>query len=202
MRWPNRGSLQSVPLPGSSTGCSSTAWRMCRARWRRRIGPSGIPGGRSLITITLSAADAATHVTENPLMPTAFRDQEVAITLVLLAVLGGIFLKGFKEAIGIAVLIVGAYLLLNIVVVAAGFYEMAMQPQIIGNWQSSLLSNYNNNPLLMIGTSLLVFPRLALGLSGFETGVGLMPLVRGDPDYNPERPAGRIHNTKKMLTVA
>ena len=155
-----------------------------------------------LITITLSAADAATHVAENPLVPTAFRDQEVAITLVLLAVLGGIFLKGFKEAIGIAVLIVGAYLLLNIVVVAAGFYEMAMQPQIIGNWQSSLLTNYNNNPLLMIGASLLVFPRLALGLSGFETGVGLMPLVRGDEGDEPNRPAGRIRNTTKMLTLA
>jgi len=155
-----------------------------------------------LITITLSAADAATHVAENPLVPTSFGDQEVAITLVLLAVLGGIFLKGFKEAIGIAVLIVGAYLLLNIVVVAAGFYEMAMQPQIIGNWQSSLLSNYNNNPLLMIGASLLVFPRLALGLSGFETGVGLMPLVRGDEGDEPNRPAGRIRNTTKMLTLA
>jgi hypothetical protein len=155
-----------------------------------------------LITITLSAADAATHVAENPHVPTSFRDQEVAITLVLLAVLGGIFLKGFKEAIGIAVLIVGAYLLLNIVVVAAGFYEMAMQPQIIGNWQSSLLSNYNNNPLLMIGASLLVFPRLALGLSGFETGVGLMPLVRGDEGDEPNRPAGRIRNTTKMLTLA
>jgi hypothetical protein len=155
-----------------------------------------------LITITLSAADAATHVTENPLVPSAFRGQEVAITLVLLAVLGGIFLRGFKEAIGIAVLIVGAYLSLTMVVVAAGFYEMAMQPQMVGNWQSSLLSNYNSNPLLMIGASLLVFPRLALGLSGFETGVGLMPLVRGDEGDEPNRPAGRIRNTTKMLTLA
>ena len=61
-----------------------------------------------LITITLSAADAATHVTENPLVLTAFRDQELAITLVLLTVLGGIFLRGFKEAIGIAALAAGA----------------------------------------------------------------------------------------------
>jgi hypothetical protein len=155
-----------------------------------------------LITITLSAADAATHVAENPLVPTAFRDQEVAITLVLLAVLGGIFLRGFKEAIGIAVLIVGTYLLLTMAVVAVGFFEMAMQPQNIGSWQSSLLSNYNSNPLLMIGASLLVFPRLALGLSGFETGVGLMPLVRGDEGDEPNRPAGRIRNTTKMLTLA
>src|SRR3712207_2347610 len=61
-----------------------------------------------LVTITLSAADAAVHVAENPLVPTFLHGQEVAITLVLLAVLGAIFLKGFREAIGIAVLIVGA----------------------------------------------------------------------------------------------
>ena len=154
-----------------------------------------------LVTITLSAADAAVHVTENPLVPRFLHDQEVAITLLLLAVLGAIFLKGFREAIGVAVAIVGAYLLLNLVVVAVGFYEIATHPQSLTDWTGALFSNYGN-PLVMIGASLLVFPRLALGLSGFETGVGMMPLVRGDPDDDPERPRGRIHNTRMMLTVA
>ena len=54
----------------------------------------------------------------------------------------------------------------------------------------------------MIGVSLLVFPRLALGLSGFETGVSMLPLVRGNPEDDPVRPEGRIRNTRKMLTVA
>ena len=54
----------------------------------------------------------------------------------------------------------------------------------------------------MIGVSLLVFPRLALGLSGFETGVSMMPLVRGDAEDDPERPEGRIRNSRKMLLVA
>ena len=100
-----------------------------------------------------------------------------------------------------AVVIVGAYLLLNLVVVAVGFYEIAMHPQSFTDWTGALFSNYGN-PLVMIGVSLLVFPRLALGLSGFETGVGMMPLVRGDEGDDPERPAGRIRNTRKMLTVA
>jgi hypothetical protein len=154
-----------------------------------------------LVTITLSGADAAVHVAENPLVPAFLHGQEVVITLALLAVLGAIFLKGFREAIGIAVLIVGVYLLLNLVVVAVSFYEITMHPQSVTDWSDALFSNYGN-PLLMIGASLLVFPRLALGLSGFETGVGMMPLVRGDPDDDPERPAGRIRNTRKMLTVA
>jgi hypothetical protein len=154
-----------------------------------------------LVTITLSAADAAVHIAENPMVPESFRDLEVVITLVLLAVLGGIFLKGFREAIGIAVYIVGAYLLLNLIVVVVGFYEITTHPQSVASWQDALFANYGN-PLLMLGASLLVFPRLALGLSGFETGVGLMPLVRGEAEDEPERPAGRIHNTRKMLTVA
>jgi hypothetical protein len=154
-----------------------------------------------LVTITLSSADAAVHVAENPLVPGFLHDQELLITLVLLAILGAVFLKGFKEAIGIAVLIVGVYLLLNLVVVAVGFYEIATHPQSVIDWQHALFTNYGN-PLLMIGASLLVFPRLALGLSGFETGVGMMPLVRGDPDDDPERPSGRIRNTRKMLTLA
>ncbi|MDF2701506.1 MAG: hypothetical protein K0S10_450, partial [Rubrobacteraceae bacterium] len=154
-----------------------------------------------VLTITLSAADATAHIVENPLVPEYFHDKRVIVTLVLLAVLGAIFLRGFREAIGIAVLVVISYLLLNLVVVAFGFYVMATDPQTIEDWRSSLFTSYGS-PLAMLGVSLLVFPRLALGLSGFETGVGLMPLVRGDPDDDPERPAGRIRNTRKMLTLA
>ena len=43
---------------------------------------------------------------------------------------------------------------------------------------------------------MLLFPQLALGLSGFETGVAVMPLVKGDPDDTEEHPTGRIRNTK------
>jgi hypothetical protein len=154
-----------------------------------------------LVTITLSAADATAHVVENPLVPSALHDQRVAITLLLLVTLGAIFLKGFREAIGIAVLIVAAYLTLNMIVVAVGFYEIVTHPQNVVSWQDALFSNYGN-PLVMIGASMLVFPQLALGLSGFETGVGMMPLVRGETEDDPARPTGRIRNTRRMLTAA
>jgi hypothetical protein len=154
-----------------------------------------------VVTITLSAADATAHIVENPLMPTYLHDKSITITLALLTLLGAVFLKGFREAIGIAVVVVISYLLLNLVVVVVGIYTIAADPGTIAGWQNALFANYGN-PLTMIGVSLLVFPRLALGLSGFETGVGLMPLVRGEEGDDPEHPAGRIHNARKMLTAA
>src|SRR3954454_4766635 len=133
-----------------------------------------------LVTMTLSAADATAHVVENPFVAGFLQGREVLITLVLLGVLGAVFLKGFKEAIGIAIVVVGIYLLLNLLVVAVGLYESATHPKYVADWSEVLFSSYGSSPLAMIGVSLLVFPRLALGLSGFETGVSMMPLVRGE----------------------
>jgi hypothetical protein len=55
-----------------------------------------------VITITLSAADGTAHLIRNPFVPQWLHHQE-GLTLLLLALLGAVFLKGFKEAIGIAV---------------------------------------------------------------------------------------------------
>ena len=54
----------------------------------------------------------------------------------------------------------------------------------------------------MVGLALLVFPKLALGLSGFETGVAVMPHIEGEPGDTEERPTGRIHGARKLLTTA
>jgi hypothetical protein len=156
-----------------------------------------------VITITLSAADATAHVVENPIFPHAWHGTftDVAITLFLITLLGLVFLKGFGEAIGIAVGIVAVYLAMNVVVVAKGFYEIARHPEALGNWQDALFT-LHGNPLAMIGAALLVFPKLALGLSGFETGVVVMPLVKGNEGDSEEQPTGRIANTRKLLTAA
>src|SRR5262245_1881578 len=69
-----------------------------------------------MITITLSAADATAHIIGNPFVPASW-NHPVLLTLMLLAALCAIFLKGFKEAIGLAVVIVGVYLALNTVVI-------------------------------------------------------------------------------------
>src|SRR5678815_1772972 len=80
-----------------------------------------------VITITLSAADATAHIIENPFTPALLKHQ-IGVTLVLVAVLGAIFLRGFKEAIGIAVVLVGVYLLLNVIVVGYGLFVLVTHP--------------------------------------------------------------------------
>ncbi|WP_185974588.1 APC family permease [Deinococcus detaillensis] len=154
-----------------------------------------------VITITLSAADAAAHLTENPLLKSVLGGAQVPVTLCLLALLGAVFLKGFNEAIGIAVVLVIVYLALSGVVVVDGLWLVAHRPQVFPDWIASLRQGYAS-PLSLIGGALLVFPRLALGLSGFETGVVVMPLIKGDADDTETKPAGRIRNGKKLLTTA
>ena len=176
-----------------------------------------------IITITLSAADATAHIIENPFTPALLKHQ-LGVTLILLALLGTVFFKGVKEAIGIAVFLVAIYLLLNFLVIGFGLVEIFSHPHHIPEWKSALLNHphVHGNPWLVIGISLIVFPRLALGLSGFETGVAVMPLVRGDKDLSTDewddihstRDAqvqkpdtesllkSRIRNTRKLLRTA
>jgi hypothetical protein len=151
--------------------------------------------------ITMSAADATAHVVENPFVGGALQGHEVVVTLVLLALLGGVFLKGFAEAIGIAVALVAVYLALNVVVVVVALAHVIGHPVVVGDWTAALTGKYSD-PLVMVGVALLVFPKLALGLSGFETGVAVMPLVRGAPTDTEQDLAGRIAGTRRLLSTA
>ncbi|WP_327313429.1 amino acid transporter [Streptomyces sp. NBC_01235] len=154
-----------------------------------------------MITITLSAADAAAHVVENPFAPHWMADGNEWITLVLVGALGAVFLKGFREAIGIAVVLVGTYLALNLVVLAVSAHEILTHPVRIGDWTDAMTAEHSS-PWIMVGVALVVFPKLALGMSGFETGVAVMPQVKGDPTDTFENPTGRVRDTRKLLTTA
>lgn len=159
-----------------------------------------------VITMTLSAADAAKHAIENPFLHPLLGEHQILITLALLTALALVFLKGFKEAIGVASAAAVPYLLLNVVVLARGAMEIFSHPTLLAEWRSALAVK-GDMATLMAG-ALLIFPKLALGLSGFETGVSVMPLIDGgdqDKDYIPRTgapPAGRIRNAKRLLISA
>ncbi|ASW54483.1 APC family permease [Plantactinospora sp. KBS50] len=154
-----------------------------------------------IITITLSAADATAHILENPYLPAALRGTQVSVTLLLIAGLGAVFLKGFQEAIGIAVTLVAVYLALNAVVIAVALARLLAHPTLVGDWRAALLREHPH-PLGIAIIALIVFPRLALGLSGFETGVAVMPLIRGGKGEQPRRPEGRIRGARRLLSTA
>ena len=166
-----------------------------------------------VITKTLSAADAAEHLIHNPLwMKTpAFLHSQMAVTMFLLVMLGAMFLRGFREVIALAVAIVAVYLLLNITIIVSGIWHLWINPDKFAAWYAAVAAGdwylehapvAGNNALSVVAICLLLFPKLALGLSGFETGVAVMPLVRGRQDDDPQKPLGRIRNTQKLLATA
>jgi hypothetical protein len=159
-----------------------------------------------VITMTLSAADAAKHAIENPYFHDVLGDHQVLVTLAFLTVLAAVFLKGFKEAIGLATAAAVPYLALNLVVLGRGAWEVLAHPTLLGDWRSALAAKGDFS--LVVAGALLVFPKLALGLSGFETGVTVMPLIDGgeaDRGHDPRTggaPRGRVANTRKLLVTA
>lgn len=156
-----------------------------------------------VITITLSAADATSHILENPVVQQLnfVPHNPVFCTSLLLLLLAGVFLMGFREAIGISTALVIAYIGLNLYVLTVGGQKIMANPALLGNWQLQLNTQYLN-PLAMVAAAALVFPKLALGLSGFETGVSVMPLVRGAESDDPNQPKKLIANTRKLLLSA
>ncbi|WP_436971072.1 amino acid transporter [Micromonospora coxensis] len=157
-----------------------------------------------IVTITLSAADATVHLLENPYLPDAVPRGDVAavvVTAVLLLVLGGVFLMGFSEAVSVAIPLVVVFLALNAVIVVAGLAEVVADPSLLANWTAALTAGGTGVGDL-VGPAVLAFPLLVLGLSGFETGVSMMPLVKGEGAARQERLAARIRNTRRLLTTA
>lgn len=155
-----------------------------------------------IITITLSAADATAHLIENPFVHGWLEGKMMIVTLCLIGLLGAVFLKGFGEAVGIAVVLVLTYLALNAIVVGEGLLRLFSEPHVFADWRDALAHTHGGNPIALIGVCLLVFPKLALGLSGFETGVAVMPLVKGSKNDTERNPVGRVKNTHRLLGTA
>jgi hypothetical protein len=154
-----------------------------------------------IITITLSTADASVHVVENPFFPQALHGHEVGLTVALLLVLGGVFLLGFSEAVMVAIPLVAVFLALNAVIIGVGLADVFTTSGALSSWTDAFTDTGGGFGDLA-GPALLAFPLLVLGLSGFETGVSMMPLVAADGTDPEQRLQSRIRNTRKLLTTA
>ncbi len=167
-----------------------------------------------VITKTLSAADAAEHLIHNPLWHNSpeFLHSQVTLTMMLLVMLGAAFMRGFAEVIGLAVVIVAVYLTLNLILVEECLRYLAGHTELVTHWFNAVAAGdwriATHVPVSGTGWGTIIllcflfFPKLALGLSGFETGIAVMPLVRGEGHTPEEQLAGRIRGTRKLLLTA
>ena len=156
-----------------------------------------------VITMTLSAADAAAHAVENPYLQHIAEGHQVGITLFLLAMLAVVFLAGFTEAIGLAVAVGLPYILFSAVVIGYGLSESLGS----GGWDRWMnAESLKGDWMGLLFATAFLFPKLALGMSGFETGVSVMPLISGGKEEDEAHlsgpPVKRISNTAKLLTTA
>jgi len=166
-----------------------------------------------VITKTLSAADATAHLISNPLysghVPEWMQGQ-MLVTMFLLVLLGGMFLKGYGEVVGVATVLVVAYIGMTALIITAGVWYLIGHPTLLPHWLSEIAAgNYHlahaplsgTGPWVAIAIACLIFPKLALGMSGFETGVLHIHLVRGT-QANPSDATARIRHTRMLLVTA
>ena len=155
-----------------------------------------------VITMTLSAADAAKHAINNQYLHPFAGSSQMRITLILLLLLAIVFLAGFREAIRVASFIALPYLFLNLVVLLWCAGKILWHIELLANWRHAIYAIKPDWTGVFIASAL-IFPRLALGLSGFETGVSVMPLVNGaEPGKTEETIPGRVRSTRKLLLSA
>ncbi|MCI1256113.1 MULTISPECIES: amino acid transporter [Corynebacterium] len=147
-----------------------------------------------MITVSLSASDAATHLLSSSSDPWV-----IPVSLALVAALAAVFLRGFREAVRVSVVLVTVYLGLTAAVLVGGLWRIVTEPGHVADWTGALQAGHSS-PWAMIAVAVIVFPKLALGLSGFETGVSVMPLIR---PTDPDRPReSRIRLGRRLVLVS
>ena len=128
-----------------------------------------------------------------------YGDQQLAVTLVLLlisGILSVLFIRGFSRSVlRLAIAVVGVYLLLNLIVIASGIHHLVENPEVVRDWWNQIMAGHwgakELGPQSVASISwacLGLFPKLALGLSGFELTMIVMPLIRGRNDDDPRCP--------------
>ncbi len=166
-----------------------------------------------VITKTLSAADATAHLLSNPLFMGStpeWMHSQIAVTMFLLVLLSAMFIKGYGEVVGLATLLVVTYIGLTAIVIGAGLVYLVSHPELMTHWMDQISSgDYHlhhtpisgKGPWVALLIACLIFPKLALGMSGFETGVLHIHLIRGTEE-DPSNAEGRIRRTRLLLITA
>src|SRR5215469_16035992 len=109
-----------------------------------------------VITMTLSAADAARHAIANPYLHPFAGGSHMRLTLILLLLLAAVFLAGFREAIRVAYIVAVPYLALNLIVLLWCGIKVLLHPSLLSSWHAAL-SVHGDWTAIFIGSAL-IFP--------------------------------------------
>jgi hypothetical protein len=135
---------------------------------------------------------------------------------ILLSIVGftfwTIFRRGLtRRVVQIAVVVVTAYLILNAVVVVSAISYLRTHFELLNHWWNTVVGGTRNAGLgqsywsagwKIAVVSLLAFPRMSLGLSGFELSMVVMPLIRGSRTKTSADPHQRVRNARKLLVLS
>jgi hypothetical protein len=191
-----------------------------------------------VMTRSLSVSDAATHLLGNPIyqeraewvqnnremvrgwLPEMlqgrffnFWNEQLVLTVILSILAFGLYFflvrsisRGF---LGVAVGVVGLYVLVNLIVIGSGLIYIHQHPHLVSTWEETLRpeigdfrSEAGNVIRFALLFALLAFPSMAIGLSGFELSMASAPLVNGSPSDNPNHPRSRIRKTRLLMVLA
>ena len=143
-----------------------------------------------VITMTLSAADAAKHAIENPYLHTALGEHQILVTLVILLVLAARLSEGILRGDRPRGCRSRALSAVERDRARARHLRDRHAPHAAaptGARRSTLKATRRCSSRAPCSC----FPKLALGLSGFETGVSVMPLISGGDAGRGLQPANR-----------
>ena len=134
------------------------------------------------------------------------------VVIVIGTIAGLVFFKGYtRNFVRLAVVVVGVYLALTLMVIGSALFYLHDNPQLVSQWWADVWAGnwkpggdakpiHSGRELFLACVPL--FPYLALGLSGFELTLMAMPLIRGKANDDPANPRGRIRNTRRLLVAA
>ena len=122
----------------------------------------------------------------------SFWDRQLVTTLILLAVnflIWPIVWYGFtRRMVQFALALVAGYLLLTAAIIGSGLAYVARHPEIVDGWWASVRAGAwridkptwaGGDTRSLVKMCLWLLPKMALGLSGFELSLVVMPVLRG-----------------------
>jgi hypothetical protein len=175
------------------------------------------PSWQGAVSFLTDCRDAIRPLFSSPWWQRAldYLDKQLVVTVILLVLsfsFWAILRQGFtRRVIQLAVLVVAVYLTLNAVVIGSALHYLKTHPEIFRAWYGNISQgawSFKEEPTggggfwAAMSLCFLAFPSLAIGLSGFELSMIVMPLLRGDSMEDPRYPRLRVLNARKVLLAA